>query len=1373
MSRRQVKQKVLQLTTLLGVVSSVLSGLLPLSALAQTAPSYDTGILGSIPAAILTQSDLESTVCAISNISGASGAFGNVSPASTCKYLSSLPGFYANTPGYFIINTCNASPGQPNQVAFGNFLVQTGDRTGDNPGKYIASGTIPAGTSNLGTHDACAFPAGNFQNPPGFNPSPTSQPYLVLASGSLVGSTVPANSANNAYSNSPLSLPIYFLNPLNESRVLPYAFSPVGANGAVSGTDYTPFDGAVGGGGINYPPAGSYPLGGQGFTFSAYPFYNPVNHPEKRFQFTITPPSGVGIIGPNTIAGRILGLNRPALQLVDDDSNLNLPRGQSGNTFVVSRPAGSDTTQPMSIAYTVAGTATPGTDYGTLSGNAIIPAGQNSTSVPLSANPATTAQPAKTVTVTLAPSPNDDYTLTNPAPTLTYTIPAYSPATLDVQPTNPTATPGANNNGFTITRTGGDQTQPLTVNLTPGGTAAAGTDYSPSIPTSVAIPANQPSVFVPVSIPAQTGSTPTPAKTITVAVAPGQGYNTPTNPQPSTLTIPAYTPATLAVQPSSSNFTPGGTGDGFTITRSGGDQTQPLTVGLTPGGTATPGTDYSALPTTATIPANQPSVFVPVSVPAQTGSTATPAKTVTLTPAPGNGYALPNPAPTATGNIPAYTPASANVSLQPTNATFTPGGANNGFTVTRSGPTTAPLTVNLTPSGTATPGTDYTALPGSVTIPAGASSATLPVTVPTQTGTTAIPAKTLALTLASGTGYSVPNPAPTTSATIPAYNPAVSSLTTSTSAATLTPGASNDGFTITRSGGDQTQPLTVGFTPGGTATPGTDYTALPTTATIPANQPSVFVPVTVPAQTGTTAIPAKSIDLTLNPGTGYTLPTPAPMVNLTIPAYSPGLTAASGTVSFDPIANPTLTPGATNTDLVVTRTGSLSQPLTVPYTTSGTATPGTDYTALPGSVTIPAGASSAVIPVTAPNGATPGKTLQVALNPGTGYTNGANPTVTYTVATVPVIQTLTPVGTPTVSVKLDPNQPALIFTRTPEGLQNPLTVGLNTLGDAIPDLDYVGLPGSITFPGNQSEVVLPISLLPGATPGRTLTSLVSPGEGYNTDGSASASFSIPAKTAMDSKKASKKSGGAGILPVIGGVGAIGGAIALAGGGGAGASGLDAGIGAVTADSIAVIPGGSLCNALTEPNIAKLVAKIPELKTDKPYWDKMRFGTMKYQGQPLAQAVSIGETQGVFNLHCLSLEVLAQSSAVGKMTLAEWGKKTGYIGSDTTLKGLATNLYKKARTLGDIDGLPRFLAEKYGAPNVPDDFAEVVKKYGTEEMGGILVAKLPGIKQSYLGEFVPNWKTTSVSQIMGLQEVSFRTFPSLPLPMAASKPSSAK
>src|SRR5204862_1075011 len=59
--------------------------------------------------------------------------------------------------------------------------------------------------------------------------------------------------------------------------------------------------------------------------------------------------------------------------------------------------------------------------------------------------------------------------------------------------------------------------------------------------------------------------------------------------------------------------------------------------------------------------------------------------------------------------------------------------ANGVFTFTRSGATTNPLTINFTVGGTATSGTDYTALGTSVTIPAGSASVTKNV-VPVNDG---------------------------------------------------------------------------------------------------------------------------------------------------------------------------------------------------------------------------------------------------------------------------------------------------------------------------------------------------------------------------------------------------------------------------------------------------------------------------------------------------------------------------------------------------------------------------------------------------------------------------------------------------------------
>jgi len=65
--------------------------------------------------------------------------------------------------------------------------------------------------------------------------------------------------------------------------------------------------------------------------------------------------------------------------------------------------------------------------------------------------------------------------------------------------------------------------------------------------------------------------------------------------------------------------------------------------------------------------------------------------------------------------------------------------------------------------------------------------------------------------------------------------------------------------------------------------------------------------------------------------------------------------------------------------LRVTRSGSVSQPLTIRYSVGGTAQPGDDYPPLSGMVTIPAGARWAAIPVAARPGAAAGKTAVVTL----------------------------------------------------------------------------------------------------------------------------------------------------------------------------------------------------------------------------------------------------------------------------------------------------------------------------------------------------------------------------------------------------------
>ncbi len=82
------------------------------------------------------------------------------------------------------------------------------------------------------------------------------------------------------------------------------------------------------------------------------------------------------------------------------------------------------------------------------------------------------------------------------------------------------------------------------------------------------------------------------------------------------------------------------------------------------------------------------------------------------------------------------------------------------------------------------------------------------------------------------------------------------------------------------------------------------------------------------------------------------------------------------------------TKGAAPAVFSVNRTGSTASALTVFYTTAGTAVAGVDYANVSGSVTIPAGASTASVSIAATSGSTGpaiNKDVTLALTPGPGY----------------------------------------------------------------------------------------------------------------------------------------------------------------------------------------------------------------------------------------------------------------------------------------------------------------------------------------------------------------------------------------------------
>jgi large repetitive protein len=291
-------------------------------------------------------------------------------------------------------------------------------------------------------------------------------------------------------------------------------------------------------------------------------------------------------------------------------------------------------------------------------------------------------------------------------------------------------------------------------------------------------------------------------------------------------------------------------------------------------------------------------------------------------------------------------PPSVSISVSP--ASVSEDGATNlVFTVTRSLNLSSATVVNISTSGTATPGVDYTGGVSTVTIPAGATTAT--ITIDPTADSTVEADETVILTVAAGSGYSVGSPS---SATGTILNDDVPTATISVSpAAVAEDGAANLVYTVTF---DQAafSPVSVNYTIGGTATNGTDYASIASPLVIASGSTTGTIVVNPTADATIEA--DETVILTLAAGAGYTVGVP---------------NSATGTILNDDLPNLTINDvtaaegNAGTTNFVFTV--SLSAPAGpggVSFdiaTANGTATAGSDYVAqsLTGQ-TIPTGSST-------------------------------------------------------------------------------------------------------------------------------------------------------------------------------------------------------------------------------------------------------------------------------------------------------------------------------------------------------------------------------------------------------------------------------
>jgi hypothetical protein len=280
-------------------------------------------------------------------------------------------------------------------------------------------------------------------------------------------------------------------------------------------------------------------------------------------------------------------------------------------------------------------------------------------------------------------------------------------------------------------------------------------------------------------------------------------------------------------------------------------------------------------------------------------------------------------------------------------------GPNSGsFTFGRTGPTTSALTVNYSLSGTAS-SSDYTGLSGSVVIPAGASSVTAIVTPVDDAAIES--AETIVVTLTSASGYLLGTP----------VSAEVTIVDNDGAGVTVAPVS---GLMTNEAGGDASFTVVLNTAPSADVTIALSSSDATEGAVTPASL--TFTPDNWSTAQSVTAVGVD--DASVDGDVLYHIVTGATVSS--DPGYNSLAVADVAVTNIDNDLLPNVSVMATTPSVyeyeesssamfTITRTGSTVSDLLVRYTIDGTATSIDDYHSVGVSVVIPAGSSSALVPI--------------------------------------------------------------------------------------------------------------------------------------------------------------------------------------------------------------------------------------------------------------------------------------------------------------------------------------------------------------------------------------------------------------------------
>ena len=512
-----------------------------------------------------------------------------------------------------------------------------------------------------------------------------------------------------------------------------------------------------------------------------------------------------------------------------------------------------------------------------------------------------------------------------------------------------------------------------------------------------------------------------------------------------------------------------------------------ITLAYTVGGTATSGSDYTALSGTVTVPKDATTATIPVTL--IDDSVPESSETIVLTLAAGSDYAVGSP-DTHTLTIAANDPPTA--SFASASQSAGEGTGTHDVEVRLDKAPATDLTLAYTVDGTATSGSDYTALSGTVTVSAGATTATLPVTLIDDSAEEG--SETVVLTLATGSDYEVGSP-DTHTLTIAAsdgpprisFEPLEGRPDVNARTWWVKEGSGTHDVKVKLSPAPASD-ITVKYKVVGNATSGSDYTALSGTVTVPKGATTATIPVTIIDDNEPEY--AEEIALWLLGSSGYELTRPFTHHIIIDPSDGPPW------VSLVP-ALQSAGEGSGTHDVGVRLGPAPAADIAFAYTVTGTATSGSDYKALSGSVTVSRGTTTATIPVTLIDDSLKegSETIVLKLTGSAGYKvtspgthtltvlDDETPTMSFASASQSVDEGS---GTHDVEVRLDPAPTSEI------------TLSYTVDGTATSGSDYTALSGTLSVPKGATTATVPVAVIDDSVHenGETVVLTLTAGSGY-------------------------------------------------------------------------------------------------------------------------------------------------------------------------------------------------------------------------------------------------------------------------------------